>query len=91
MKEQLSERYMRTLLGIVYDIVRVLSKSHYTLVSELIDGVKERVEYEVSIYQQKYDGDVVSDVIINHDTLILTHLIYYVKELIYLNVLQMII
>ena len=69
MKEQLSERYMHTLLRIVYDIVRVLSKSQYTLASELIDGVNKRVEYEVSMYQQKYDGDVVSDVIVDHDTL----------------------
>ena len=59
---------MRIILVIVYDVVRVLYKLRYTLASELIDGVKKRVDYEVSMYQQKKDGgDVVSDVSVNHD------------------------
>ena len=60
---------MRIILVIVYDVVRVLYKSRYTLASELLYGVKKRVDYEVSLYQQKYDGLAALDVIVVNDTL----------------------
>ena len=46
-----SDRRINDLSVIVYDFVRVLSKSHATTVSNLLATVKKRVDHEVSRYK----------------------------------------
>ena len=53
-----SDRRIHDLSLIVYDFVRVLSKSHSTTVSNLLATVKKRVDYEVSRSKPDNEGTV---------------------------------
>ena len=53
-----SERRINDISLVVYDFLRVLSKSHYPTVSKLLATVKKRVDYEISQSKDENEGTV---------------------------------
>ena len=58
---KLSDRHIHTLSIIVYDDVRILSKSHSTIAYELLNGVKRKVEEKDLIAPR--DSDPLTDAV----------------------------
>lgn len=57
---------MNTLSCIVYDCVHMLSRSHSTIVSDLLSDVKKRVDHDVLVYKPDNE-DTVELVDTSHD------------------------
>ena len=53
-----SDRRINDLSVIVYDFVRVLSRSHSVTVSNILSNVKKRVDKELSVYKSDDVGTV---------------------------------